>query len=436
MMSASSHSNEAARVRRRHAAGRWRVTFDAPVTMVVASIASVTPSVNGAPRGDRGVATFHALGDFPGGDFYSLAMDVSDDGSVVVGVSEANAQMSGSLRAYRWTEASGMVMLPHPGSTNVDGWARSISGDGSVILLHSGGSFLLHPDGSLTEIGSCGAIDFSTDATIVVGSTFGGAGLEASMWTEKGGCELFGDIGGPGDTIDSFFSGISDDGAVACGQSMVDSPSVEPTIWTAEEGMVALGDVPGGLHYGLAWAISGDGTTIVGDAIGDVSPDAWRWSADTGLENLELAEPGVTQSTVASVSHDGSLIGGHSNVHGAMLWTREHGMRSLQTLLAEEHGLELSGWTLVNVMAMSADGRALVGHGKNPNGKWEAYRVVLPPPSVEGDVNGDGVVDGADITAILGVWETGDEHADLNDDGVVNGADMTVLLGHWTASPS
>jgi hypothetical protein len=52
---------------------------------------------------------------------------------------------------------------------------------------------------------------------------------------------------------------------------------------------------------------------------------------------------------------------------------------------------------------------------------------------VEGDLNGDGEVDGADLGLLLSAWESDDDAADLNDDGVVGGADLGVLLAAWTA---
>jgi hypothetical protein len=50
-----------------------------------------------------------------------------------------------------------------------------------------------------------------------------------------------------------------------------------------------------------------------------------------------------------------------------------------------------------------------------------------------GDLNGDSVVDGADLTILLGSWGTSDAVADLNEDGSVDGADLTLLLGAWGA---
>ncbi|MBM4104801.1 MAG: hypothetical protein FJ257_00600 [Phycisphaerae bacterium] len=48
-----------------------------------------------------------------------------------------------------------------------------------------------------------------------------------------------------------------------------------------------------------------------------------------------------------------------------------------------------------------------------------------------GDLNGDGSVDGADLSILLGAWGTGGVPADLNGDGIVNGADLSILLGNW-----
>ena len=47
-----------------------------------------------------------------------------------------------------------------------------------------------------------------------------------------------------------------------------------------------------------------------------------------------------------------------------------------------------------------------------------------------GDLNGDGVVDGADLTILLGAWGTTGP-GDINGDGLVDGADLALLLGLW-----
>ena len=47
------------------------------------------------------------------------------------------------------------------------------------------------------------------------------------------------------------------------------------------------------------------------------------------------------------------------------------------------------------------------------------------------DLNGDGTVDGADLSILLGSWNTSDADADLDGNGVVDGADLATLLGCW-----
>ncbi len=57
-----------------------------------------------------------------------------------------------------------------------------------------------------------------------------------------------------------------------------------------------------------------------------------------------------------------------------------------------------------------------------------------------GDVDGNGVVDGLDLTAVLTAWETtpGDplwnENADLDDNNVVDGLDLTEVISNWTTA--
>jgi len=47
------------------------------------------------------------------------------------------------------------------------------------------------------------------------------------------------------------------------------------------------------------------------------------------------------------------------------------------------------------------------------------------------DINDNGVVDGADLTALLSAWGTNNADADINGDGVVGGTDLTSLLASW-----
>lgn len=63
----------------------------------------------------------------------------------------------------------------------------------------------------------------------------------------------------------------------------------------------------------------------------------------------------------------------------------------------------------------------------NSNGTPDACEASGPV----GDLNGDGIVNGADLGILLGSWG-GTGAADLNGDGVVNGSDLGMLLSNWT----
>ena len=52
--------------------------------------------------------------------------------------------------------------------------------------------------------------------------------------------------------------------------------------------------------------------------------------------------------------------------------------------------------------------------------------------TLPGDLNGDAMVNGADIGLFLVLWNSSEEAADLNADGIVNGADLGLLLLYWT----
>jgi probable HAF family extracellular repeat protein len=90
-----------------------------------------------------------SLGDLPGGRRYSVAHDVSADGSVIVGSSETLRDDGFETRAaFYWTAERGMVNLQdllENGGANLAGWrlseARGVSADGLTIVgtgLHDG----------------------------------------------------------------------------------------------------------------------------------------------------------------------------------------------------------------------------------------------------------------------------------------------------------
>jgi hypothetical protein len=47
------------------------------------------------------------------------------------------------------------------------------------------------------------------------------------------------------------------------------------------------------------------------------------------------------------------------------------------------------------------------------------------------DIDGDGFVDAADLSVLLGDWGTNEQRSDLNIDGTVDAADHALVLGAW-----
>jgi hypothetical protein len=52
-----------------------------------------------------------------------------------------------------------------------------------------------------------------------------------------------------------------------------------------------------------------------------------------------------------------------------------------------------------------------------------------------GELNGDGVVNGADLANLLSVWGASPSRADFNSDCMVNAADLAILLANWGTCP-
>jgi len=87
----------------------------------------------------------------------------------------------------------------------------------------------------------------------------------------------------------------------------------------------------------------------------------------------------------------------------------------------------------------TADGALLAWQGGATVGASDLFAARIgadgtlgaPPAGTPGDLNGDGVVNAADLSILLAQWG-GSGSADLNGDGSVNAADLALLLAAWT----
>jgi probable HAF family extracellular repeat protein len=154
-----------------------------------------------------------------------------------------------------------------------------------------------------------------------------------------------------------------------------------------------------------AWGVSADGSVVVGYAINAAGEyRAFRWTASGGMQDLGTL-PGYNRSYAYDVSADGAVVVGWAeNAAGqpcAFRWTASGGMEDLNTIYAS---LLTPGSRLEWATAISPDGRYIVGRGYNAaTGRREAFLLDTgrSPCTLYGDVNGDGIVDDADLLEVL-----------------------------------
>ncbi len=363
-----------------------------------------------APAADPAVPPFTPLGTLDAGANTSQARAVSPDGSVVFGTSAR----AGGRDGFRWTRATGITPLDL-GDLGVNGHAADASADGTVVAgtrfreigpLVDQTAFVATVGNPLTPLPpllgftnlNTWANSVSGDGSVVVGMQSGtdtnGQGLiQAVRWTNGVPAPLVGVGSNP--RRDSTAYGVSRDGTVVVGGIWAGASHEVGFRWTAGTGAVELA-LPPGFTSSAAVGISADNSTIIGAAIRDADGDraaeeyqAVRHRADGTIDLLGDLPGGPVFSVAHAVSADGSVVVGRSAVGGAIprgddrafVWDAAHGMRDLKTLLTAL-GADLDGWTRTAARDVSDDGLTIVGSATNPAGREEAFIAVIPEPVV------------------------------------------------------
>jgi uncharacterized membrane protein len=165
--------------------------------------------------------------------------------------------------------------------------------------------------------------------------------------------------------------------------------------------MVDLGSLPYGDGTGRGHAVSSDGSVVVGDNDNAICSfgecwgfgEAFRWTSASGMVGLgPIPWAGaISSSTAFAVSGDGSVVVGRAGDWRpplnpgrlAFIWDQANGMRSLRDVLVGLGlGPDLSGWIEFRPTGLSDDGQTIVGGGINPSGDFEAWIAVLTEPDV------------------------------------------------------
>ena len=247
------------------------------------------------------------------GGHTAVATACSDDGSVVVGLA---TDSSATLRAFRWDELSGMQALPIAGS---EVGAVDISADGTVIVGTSSVGSYPNVVREMWRWTQAGGVQFlggfqgnntvthgiSADGSAIVGSAIDGFSRNLIRWTAAGGFEEIHGFSSAG--LD--FAGVSSDGSTV-GYSWIDY-TTESYMWREGFGrhqVSSMGD-------DFLRSISADGTVGVGQSVifAPTVRFATIWDLETIVPNFpsETIEiPGVSSIGFIVVSGDGSVAGG------------------------------------------------------------------------------------------------------------------------------
>lgn len=370
-----------------------------------------------------------------------LANAVSGDGTVVVG--------SGGTGGFSWTFDGGLAPL---GSVSAD----AVSHDGSIIGggVDQGGfqSAARYVAGVWTPFGALGATgcdsslsstyDISGDGSIVVGLGWDGCDAAAFRWTEADGMMALPQLG-PNSTR---ANAISADGMFIGGWDEAANGQRRAAVWDADfnETLILEGEPGNTDGAGETYGFNSSGSIIVGEAssIDLATSGPWVWREGDGLSYLgNIAGTSPVTAGALDLSEDGSIIVGYQRegfggfaVFDATIWTESTGLVRLSDYLTDLGVTIPVGLQLAAAQAISDDGTVIVGWGYSGFiFNQQAWVATLPAaPTCEGDLNGDDVVNGADLGELLGAWGPCPGcSADLNGDGTVDGADLGIMLGAW-----
>jgi uncharacterized membrane protein len=179
-------------------------------------------------------------------------------------------------------------------------------------------------------------------------------------------------LGVPDGFVDSGAYAVSGDGSTVVGAAGASQQGPSSAWrWTASGGFTLIPNLPGALS-GSSRAVSADGNTVVGVGVGPFVPPpgattllAFSWTADSGTVNLL---PASSHALAYGVSADGTIIAGTDGAQ-AFRMTPADGLVDL--------GVPLG--------AFNSQGYGL--------------------SAAKGDINRDGIVNGQDVEAVALHWQ-------------------------------
>jgi T5SS/PEP-CTERM-associated repeat protein len=342
----------------------------------------------------------------------------------------AGAQVNSAL-SFIGDNGYGTVTIDGAGSTWTAG-QLAIGNFGSATLYLTHGGALVSTGGP--SLGS--NLGVATVIVDGVGSTWsngGGLGIAndstlsitggASVNTTGGGASIgVGQVFNASATVDGAGSTWTISGGVNLGSS-----TGTGTLTVRNGGLVSVGSP---LSIGALGTLKGDGT-ISGTVTngGMVAPGAAIGALTINGNYTQTAAGTLAIELAGQASFDRLLVSGSAALDGTIAVALSGGFtptlgETFSVLTFSSESGDFATYTGLSIGDHLTLHHAFLGNSL----------VLTARPSLDGDINLDGVVNGLDIAAVSSHWlQTGSAaiNGDVNGDGVVNGLDIALISSHW-----
>ncbi len=255
---------------------------------------------------------------------------------------------------------------------------------GAAAMLAAAGKTAAQP--TITDLGvlpgtlGSDAVAITPDGSVVIGNS----GDNIYRWTQAGGLQaLTLPLGGSRPRC----TAVSADGSIIVGRILIGSaaqacrweitPNAPSGVWL---GLGSIGTSVSGSSYSFAYAVSADGSAIVGESSTPGGDMGFRWTPGTGMQALAPLPPPFAQRTIGfAVSADGAVVIGRDGYSDAPVLCRWTAAAGGGGGVGAAERLEPAN-DIAEPLACTPNGRAVVGATVTPdaNGarafRWTASR--------------------------------------------------------------